>query len=106
VLQHTGEVRDDEDKGAHDKTEQHDVLGHCRAVFVLAQPVEELPNFRQNTIPQDTTSLPFVYGQLCPLLCCRWVELPKRRTSTVARPRCLAIVRKLPSILGAQPTSR
>jgi hypothetical protein len=51
VLQHGREVRDDKNKGPNDKTKEHDVLRHCCPVFVLAQLVEKLPNFRQDTTP-------------------------------------------------------
>lgn len=46
MLQYTGKVRDDEYERAYDEAEQHDVLRHRRAVFILANLIEEFPDFR------------------------------------------------------------
>jgi hypothetical protein len=51
VLQHGGKVRDDKNQGAHNKTQEYDVLRHCRAVFVLAQLIEELQKLHDTPLP-------------------------------------------------------
>jgi len=51
VLQHAGEVRDHENKGAYDKTEKHDILRHGRALLVAAAALQSLPQFCHERAP-------------------------------------------------------
>jgi hypothetical protein len=44
VLEHIREVRNHQNHGTHDKSNKHDIFRHGRALFIVAEALEQFPH--------------------------------------------------------------